>query len=227
MMDLDSDGRVELDPDKPGSVLGDLEALQGVRNYPVRIKCANLAVDHAPGGALRRLRGTVPAEVTMSVQVHVSRPHEGVAQLLVDNGPGNFSTAALHERSKRRSRKSALAGTRVVVLGSHLDGVFISHGHIGDIVASSPDAASQRGSSRHAPGAEGTRHRDRWCRSPRSTDRRGVAGFSWPWPATCGLPRTLFVDKFAERETVERLLGVQRRYDEGADSYEAFGIPPP
>jgi nitrogen fixation protein NifU and related proteins len=43
MMDLDAeDATVELDPGKPGSVLGDLEALQGVRNYPVRIKCANL-----------------------------------------------------------------------------------------------------------------------------------------------------------------------------------------
>jgi nitrogen fixation NifU-like protein len=36
------DGDVELDPDSPGSVLGELEALQGVRNYPVRIKCASL-----------------------------------------------------------------------------------------------------------------------------------------------------------------------------------------
>ena len=42
-MDLESNGEGALDPDRPGSVLGDLEALQGVRNYPVRIKCANLA----------------------------------------------------------------------------------------------------------------------------------------------------------------------------------------
>ncbi len=32
-----------LDPDRPGAVLGDLEALQGVRKFPVRIKCADLA----------------------------------------------------------------------------------------------------------------------------------------------------------------------------------------
>ncbi|MDH3307303.1 MAG: SUF system NifU family Fe-S cluster assembly protein [Acidimicrobiia bacterium] len=32
-----------LDEERPGSVLGDLEALQGVRRFPVRIKCANLA----------------------------------------------------------------------------------------------------------------------------------------------------------------------------------------
>jgi nitrogen fixation protein NifU and related proteins len=43
MMDLEATTEVALDPDKPGSVLGDLEALQGVRKYPVRIKCANLA----------------------------------------------------------------------------------------------------------------------------------------------------------------------------------------
>ncbi|HSJ29264.1 MAG TPA: SUF system NifU family Fe-S cluster assembly protein [Acidimicrobiia bacterium] len=43
MMDLDSNGSDALDPERPGAVLGDLEALQGVRNYPVRIKCANLA----------------------------------------------------------------------------------------------------------------------------------------------------------------------------------------
>jgi len=34
---------LELDPEHPGAVLGDLEALQGVRQYPVRIKCADLA----------------------------------------------------------------------------------------------------------------------------------------------------------------------------------------
>ncbi len=32
-------GEVEIDPDE----LGDLEALQGIRRYPVRIKCATLA----------------------------------------------------------------------------------------------------------------------------------------------------------------------------------------
>jgi nitrogen fixation NifU-like protein len=30
------------DPERPGAFLGDLEALQGVRRYPVRIKCAAL-----------------------------------------------------------------------------------------------------------------------------------------------------------------------------------------
>lgn len=42
MMSIEEDTDLELDPERPGSVLGDIEALQGVRQYPVRIKCANL-----------------------------------------------------------------------------------------------------------------------------------------------------------------------------------------
>lgn len=43
MMSIDGGVEPRLDPEKPGSVLGDLEALQGVKQFPVRIKCANLA----------------------------------------------------------------------------------------------------------------------------------------------------------------------------------------
>lgn len=42
MMTADGDGDTGVDPDRPGATLGDLEALQGVRRYPVRIKCASL-----------------------------------------------------------------------------------------------------------------------------------------------------------------------------------------
>lgn len=42
MMSLDGEADIELDPERPGAVLGDIEALQGVRKYPVRIKCASL-----------------------------------------------------------------------------------------------------------------------------------------------------------------------------------------
>jgi nitrogen fixation NifU-like protein len=42
MMSIE-EGDNPVDQDKPGSVLGDLEALQGVRKFPVRIKCADLA----------------------------------------------------------------------------------------------------------------------------------------------------------------------------------------
>ncbi len=31
-----------LDPDQPGAVLGEIEALAGVKAFPVRIKCASL-----------------------------------------------------------------------------------------------------------------------------------------------------------------------------------------
>ncbi len=41
MMGID-DGENPVDPERPGSVLGDLEALQGVRKFPVRVKCADL-----------------------------------------------------------------------------------------------------------------------------------------------------------------------------------------
>ena len=42
MMSLDESDDPGLDPERPGAVLGDIEALQGVRKYPVRIKCASL-----------------------------------------------------------------------------------------------------------------------------------------------------------------------------------------
>ena len=37
------EGDNPVNEERPGSVLGDLEALQGVRKFPVRIKCADLA----------------------------------------------------------------------------------------------------------------------------------------------------------------------------------------
>ncbi|HSG80526.1 MAG TPA: SUF system NifU family Fe-S cluster assembly protein [Acidimicrobiia bacterium] len=41
MMDIE-EGDAGLDASRPGEILGDLEALQGVRRFPVRIKCADL-----------------------------------------------------------------------------------------------------------------------------------------------------------------------------------------
>ena len=37
-----TEGDSGINPDRPGEALGDLEALQGVRKFPVRIKCADL-----------------------------------------------------------------------------------------------------------------------------------------------------------------------------------------
>jgi nitrogen fixation NifU-like protein len=42
MLDIE-EGDPGLDPDRPGAALGDLEALAGVKQFPVRIKCADLA----------------------------------------------------------------------------------------------------------------------------------------------------------------------------------------
>jgi len=41
MMDIEP-GEAGLDAARPGAALGDLESLQGVRRFPVRIKCADL-----------------------------------------------------------------------------------------------------------------------------------------------------------------------------------------
>lgn len=43
LMSLEGGEDPGVDPEHPGSALGDMEALQGVRQYPVRIKCASLA----------------------------------------------------------------------------------------------------------------------------------------------------------------------------------------
>lgn len=42
MMSIDESEESAVDPERPGATLGDMEALQGVRQYPVRIKCASL-----------------------------------------------------------------------------------------------------------------------------------------------------------------------------------------
>ncbi|MGI9648025.1 MAG: Fe-S cluster assembly sulfur transfer protein SufU [Acidimicrobiia bacterium] len=42
MMTIEESDETVVDPDRPGAALGDLEALQGVRKFPVRIKCADL-----------------------------------------------------------------------------------------------------------------------------------------------------------------------------------------
>ncbi len=42
MMTIEESDEQIVDPERPGAALGDLEALQGVRKFPVRIKCADL-----------------------------------------------------------------------------------------------------------------------------------------------------------------------------------------
>jgi nitrogen fixation NifU-like protein len=42
MMAIEESDEEIVNPERPGEALGDLEALQGVRKFPVRIKCADL-----------------------------------------------------------------------------------------------------------------------------------------------------------------------------------------
>lgn len=42
MMTIEESDEQVVNTERPGTVLGDLEALQGVRKFPVRIKCADL-----------------------------------------------------------------------------------------------------------------------------------------------------------------------------------------
>jgi len=42
MMAIEESDEEIVNPERPGAALGDLEALQGVRKFPVRIKCADL-----------------------------------------------------------------------------------------------------------------------------------------------------------------------------------------
>ncbi len=55
MMSIE-EGENPVDPSRPGAVLGDLEALQGVRRFPVRIKCADL-----PWATLENALGQIDA----------------------------------------------------------------------------------------------------------------------------------------------------------------------
>lgn len=54
-----ADGDNPVDADRPGSVLGDLEALQGVRKFPVRVKCADLPWTTLEG-ALQSMEAAAP-----------------------------------------------------------------------------------------------------------------------------------------------------------------------
>ena len=42
LLDIE-EGDPGIDPERPGAAMGDLESLAGVRRFPVRIKCADLA----------------------------------------------------------------------------------------------------------------------------------------------------------------------------------------
>jgi enoyl-CoA hydratase len=265
----------------------------------------------------------------MDAQVHVRHPADGVAVLLMDNGPGNFATPPLHERLEAALAQVRESGTRVVVLGSAVKGFFVSHGHIGDTVRNLTGRGELTGDPRAflrvqkeldtgpmvsiaaidgqawgggaelawscdfrvaseastlgqpevmigLPPAGGATRIARmageaaakrlvldgrpvnaaeayrlglvdrlvptgaaveeavaWAewlagRAPGDLARNKeliVGGRDLEMGAALRRETSLFVSRFSDEPTVERALAVQRRYDEGADSYDAFALP--
>jgi enoyl-CoA hydratase len=66
--------------------------------------------------------------------VQISFPAEGVAQLLQDTGPRNFSTFAVNEQLLGALQQAREKGTRVVVIGSGVEGHFAGHGWLPDVL---------------------------------------------------------------------------------------------
>ena len=70
----------------------------------------------------------------MADVVHVSFVQDGVAQILQDTGPRNFSTFAANEQLLAALQQVRDRGARVVVVGSAVDGYFAGHGWLPDII---------------------------------------------------------------------------------------------
>jgi len=65
--------------------------------------------------------------------VHFSWPGDGVAQILVDAPPFNFTTPALFGEIEHALAQARDGGARVVVLGSAVEGYFLAHGSLENI----------------------------------------------------------------------------------------------
>lgn len=70
----------------------------------------------------------------MDEVVHVSWPSDGVAQILQDTGPRNFSTFAANDQLLAALGDVREAGARVVVIGSAVEGHFAGHGWLPDVI---------------------------------------------------------------------------------------------
>lgn len=264
----------------------------------------------------------------MTANVHVSHPCDGVVEFLLETGPRNFSTTQLHERLETELHRARNEGAMVVVIGSAVEGVFISHGHLGQVVGNltgshidgdpraplrvqreldtgplvsiaavdgqawgggaelawacdfrvaseistfgqpevmlglppsggatriarlAGEAAARRLALDGRPISAAEAHRlglvDRlvppggaiaaardWAawltQRPEGTlalvKQAIVGGRDLPFREALRHETGTFVSRFAEEATVARVLAAQSRYDQGADSYEAFGIP--
>lgn len=70
----------------------------------------------------------------MESAIHVSYPEDGVAVILQNTGPRNFSTFAANEQLAGALQEARSRDTRVVVVGSDVDGHFAGHGWLPDIL---------------------------------------------------------------------------------------------
>lgn len=71
----------------------------------------------------------------MEELVKVSTPVDGVAQVLLDTGPRNHSSFAANEQLAQALEEVRDQGARVVVVGSAVEGQFVGHGWLPDIIA--------------------------------------------------------------------------------------------
>lgn len=72
--------------------------------------------------------------MAMDQLVHVSSPAPGIAQILQDTGPHNFSTFAANEQLLDALEQVRDGGARVVVIGSSVEGHFAGHGWLPDVI---------------------------------------------------------------------------------------------
>jgi enoyl-CoA hydratase len=68
--------------------------------------------------------------IPMIDPVHVTSPHQGVGLVLIDAPPMNLATPTMMESLERALAHLRGEGTRVVVIGSAIEGYFIGHGHL-------------------------------------------------------------------------------------------------
>lgn len=71
----------------------------------------------------------------MAPGVALSRPADGVGQILIDAPPRNVGSTALFAQVYRALAELREGGARVVVVGSAVPGYFVAHGSLTEIVA--------------------------------------------------------------------------------------------
>jgi enoyl-CoA hydratase/carnithine racemase len=81
-------------------------------------------------------------------RVHLERPHDGVALLLLDDPPRNFGSYALLQALEDRLAEATAHGDRVVVLASDVAGYFMAHASMTDVIDAYTDPKAVRGDPR-------------------------------------------------------------------------------